>query len=72
MQIRGFNGLVGGRPRPRGVFMKVWSGVEGWERRRFVNLAVSITLPPPIARKAGGERGVAQSTAFWMLYVERG
>lgn len=67
MAIRGFKGEGIGRPAPRGALTKVRKGVVGKVQKRFMSLAVSMTEPPPKARKASGWRGWAKAIAALML-----
>ena len=54
MAIRGLRAWVMGCALPSGAGMKAWRGTVGWLRQRFRSLVVSITEPPPTARKAVG------------------
>src|SRR3569833_234320 len=71
MAMRGFSGLSMGRPLPRGALTKSRKSASGYEVYRFMSLAVSMTEPPPTARKASGSKGLAQSMASRMLGSRR-
>lgn len=65
---RGFNGLSIGLPLPNGALTKSKKSASGYEVYRFISLAVSMTEPPPTARKASGLNGLAHSMASLMLW----
>ena len=65
--INGLSFLVTGRPLPSGALTKSRKLASGKVVYRFMSFAVSMTLPPPTARKASPLRGLAQSIASLML-----
>ena len=50
----GLRGFVMGRPFPSGAFTKSRNSASGQDVYRFMSFAVSMTEPPPTARKASG------------------
>lgn len=52
--MRGFRGLSTGRPLPSGALTKSRKSASGYAVYKFMSLAVSMTEPPPTARKASG------------------
>lgn len=54
--IRGSSGFSIGRPAPSGALTKSRNAASGYAVYRFISFAVSMTDPPPTARKASGCR----------------
>ena len=52
--MRGYKAFVIGRPLPSGALTKSRKSALGKFVYRFMSFAVSMTLPPPTARKASG------------------
>lgn len=52
-----------GRPLPRGALTKSRNSASGWLTYRFAILAVSMTEPPPTARKPSAPDFLANSIA---------
>ena len=69
--IRGFTGLVTGRPFPMGALTKSSSSLSGLHRKRLAAFAVSITEPPPTATKPSKPCLRANSMASSKLYQIR-
>lgn len=59
----GFKGFVMGNPLPSGALTKSRKSASGKQVYRFMSFAVSMTEPPPTARKASGFHGFANAIA---------
>lgn len=67
--MRGVNFFSTGRPFPRGALTKSRKSASGYAVYRFMSFAVSMTEPPPTARKASGAKGRAHAMASLILLV---
>ena len=67
LAMSGFKVLSTGRPLPIGAFTKSRKSFSGWQRYRLAALAVSITEPPPMARKESNWPCLAKSMAALKL-----
>lgn len=67
MAISGFSALSMGRPLPSGALTKSRKSASGYSVYKFMSFAVSMTEPPPTARKASGAYGFAKLIASLIL-----